>query len=560
MLKNTFLTSLKKDTLKLLNPLRWEKNAPQRLKEKDRKNFHLQPDGTYVEVLPPNTQERKVQNENRFIKLNGHLYPFGSSSIAYCDYQKKYVIDRGQMVRGVIDVNKAGIFHFGRFEYMPMRHVCFRDSARDGELKFCINKDILIQAGYTPSRTEDAYYRRHNAYTKGESMTFSTLRTTHHADSHNINFRHVLEDWPKNKAKLIAPKTEEERKTLIAATRLLGRHKFGIEYETSHGSILSSTAGCLGMVPLIDGSLNSGQYEFASIPLDGARGLLAVKAQCEALSENCYVDHSCALHVHMSAIAKNVDFLVPMYLLAHRMQEELFQFVPFYKQDEVGIVGKRKNYSGRSPSIPELEELGLKHAEEHSSQKKEEIRRAMYDIIYKHVSAGQENGRETNRKNKAVCWSEKWHCPTRYVAINFVPYFFGENGTVEFRVHEPSLNKTKVINWVLLCSLMMTYAEENRDSIVNHEKISFKIIFKYFLSKYATVPEVQELLKYLHSYVKFRKKLFYSHLLTAISSSVGDRGGNGQRSHMENLRQYLMEDANFIFEYPSSGGSRPYLF
>lgn len=85
-----------------------------------------------------------------------------------------------------------------------------------------------------------------------------------------------------------------------------------------------------------------------------------------------------------------------------------------------------------------------------------------------------------------------------------IPLLFGNNKTIEFRIHVPSNNPIKIINWMLICSAIIKYAE-----IVKKSNVELSTL------KSTTLKNVIEtvyhndyvLITYLLKYIDYRKHL-----------------------------------------------------
>ena len=77
---------------------------------------------------------------------------------------------------------------------------------------------------------------------------------------------------------------------------------------------------------------------------------------------------------------------------------------------------------------------------------------------------------------------------------------FGSNNTIEFRVHIPTRDKIKVLNWLYICSAIVKYAEtmHNKPNCLDNVKsLTLKSIFN------SVYPS--DLANYLNDYVSHRK-------------------------------------------------------
>jgi len=96
--------------------------------------------------------------------------------------------------------------------------------------------------------------------------------------------------------------------------------------------------------------------------------------------------------------------------------------------------------------------------------------------------------------------------------VNFIPFVWGTTGTVEFRVHPPTNNAIKVINWIFICNAIMKFANLNKN---NWQKISIKSLPNLISKVYDP-----KLSNYLTNYIielQNRRKIYDS-----VSDFTGD--------------------------------------
>ena len=73
----------------------------------------------------------------------------------------------------------------------------------------------------------------------------------------------------------------------------------------------------------------------------------------------------------------------------------------------------------------------------------------------------------------------KWQISPRYKWVNLVNLCFKKTGkTVEFRIHTPTSNKEKIINWMFICAGLLKYTIANVDSIMSKFGISLDHILR----------------------------------------------------------------------------------
>lgn len=453
--------------------------------------------------------------------------PFRVNSEAiFCDETSQFELAH-LTKKGIYDESrKVGVLLFNHFKTVS----CFEQEKSHPIL--IKDEELAFRLGAFPSKSNNNFYmpKGSSEYLKHMDTirTFSIpIRTTHHADNNNKAFVDITDIFTDTKYKT------SFRSRGIA--KLLGGLTFGAEFETSQGTLQSSFLGPAGLVPVIDGSLSSrDQYEYATVVYKGSKGLEALKRVCKRLTSQCRVDHSCAMHMHIGSLPKNKEYIVALYQLFYRLQDDLFNLVPYYKRHEQAIMGKSKEYSER------LIDLGISTNTLYKSKNKEEYQKelnAWYTEIFSFISCGWKPGKAYNTKEfKATGrtpWDRQWNCPTRYYALNLVNYFFS-SGTVEFRLHGPTVNFHKTLMWLLLCVGIVRYAEKyTKKILLGEDKIRLvDVIDEFYTNFYEedTPQKLRDLYKEvtdeLHRYVKEVTKANKLSAIEAIHSS------NNGRSHV----------------------------
>lgn len=259
-------------------------------------------------------------------------------------------------------------------------------------------------------------------------------------------------------------------------------YTFGLEYETCDGTIPTSYLGVLGLVPLKDGSLRlkSGEepYEYASVPMQGAKGLQSIADQCWFLDTYCHHDWDTSLHLHIGNINTNKINIVALYKLCVILQSELFSLVPVFKKDPQYYLGPnlkngdtRKNYARFLPALSGSD-----------------VSRAIDDMFFI-FSDGCELGISYQRGMNHIK-KDKWHHNNRYFCINFEHLLLGDSGTVEFRLKDTSFKGSTVIAWLLICIAIVNYAEIHANQLV-HNKVhpDLSEVVRGLLNNFGTLPD-----------------------------------------------------------------------
>lgn len=243
----------------------------------------------------------------------------------------------------------------------------------------------------------------------------------------------------------------------IASKRFTGHgFTYGIEYETSVGTIPAYLLGKVGLIPLRDGSLPNGAHEYASVVMKEHQVLDAIDKQCGMLGYFCEYDSNCAVHFHIGIpeMENRWVFLLKMYKQLLILEKEIFSMIPRYKRDEVSIMKKSKNYSDLMDWVDFSGDPQHQYAQLISTLNSREL-----SETYRRMAVNIDN---IDRHSPIVPWRRKWNCPTRYRWANFVNAIIERGPTIEFRFLEPTFNKHLLKGFLLLMTKVMEFCLENK--------------------------------------------------------------------------------------------------
>ncbi len=283
------------------------------------------------------------------------------------------------------------------------------------------------------------------------------------------------------------------------------KYTFGVEIETISGFLpywvyfsnkLSLTCVRDGSLRNPDGSETGGEY--VTGVLDGDLGFYNLKKSLSKISERCTIDSRCGIHVHVGGCNFNPQFSVLAYILALKIEDEVFNTLPPSRKDN-DTCGRLipKDY------LNILKKYNLNHGVD-----------ICYLDFFKSLSNGRElsrefnklkahpGGRYTDRYSRNIPIAQLY----RYKWLNFIPCNFNMKGnernpvyTIEFRSHPASLNFEKIKNWVLFCFAFCNYVENKSNDIINKDVITIEDILQYSYPK-----KYKELVEYFNK----RKETF----------------------------------------------------
>lgn len=271
-------------------------------------------------------------------------------------------------------------------------------------------------------------------------------------------------------------------------TEELGNTTFGIEFETWNGTVPTRLLGETGLIPLKDGSLrHDGKlaYEYASVPLYGDSGLYALKNMCDVLNKYTSIGVKCSTHIHLGGYNQSKEFLVNLFKIAKKIEKEVYSLFPKYYEHTHQF--KEKDYCAPLPNLADLSSTDLD---------------SQFFSIYSWLADGKidniELGFSKQKHPSDPGGNAKWNIASRYTWLNLVPFVWGKNNTIEFRVHPPTLNVVRIINWLFITNAILKYAEITCD---NWNKVPSKIT----LSDIVKEVYSKDLAHYIINYIAILK-------------------------------------------------------
>jgi len=268
---------------------------------------------------------------------------------------------------------------------------------------------------------------------------------------------------------------------------------FGIEYETSNGSINEFLEK--GLIPLRDGSLKNqfGEYpiEYATCVVEGDNLINAVVNQTNALKYHCSYNEKCSIHLHIGYL--ETEDIVNLYKLLFNIQDEIFTWFPDYRTNPKKYDINLKEYCKKLPKINFVDEITNPEASL-TTINNHNLLQTAYVYADRDLSSVPTRLLLKIISEKTAPNIRKWNNPNRYYWVNLYNLLFKPSRTVEFRIHEATFDKNKILNWTIYCMAILK-AAKNKDIALS----AFEIIEKYVHPYYQ---------KRLIDYFNHRKFLF----------------------------------------------------
>lgn len=444
-----------------------------------------------------------------------YLPSTGSVSKVFDHELQKDVVNSKSLITGVVDYknNKCVI---GYFSENPLKNGLVY--CEHGTM-MAMNIEDLIKKGFKEVTNAGQYLA------PGQSSPFSTRKVgvdlSHHVyniEDNAVNFTKSINVYEKSPIEV--PKNISRIEPYIKGL------KFGAELETVSGTLPQHLLYRYGLIICKDGSIKNGDGmyapEYVTVPLSGAKGIQTLYEASKEIAKRSDIDLKCSYHIHLSGANISRVYLTSLYRLCYKIQNDVFKMFPYYKTDPTGI--KDKNYCKKLPNIMNVYKR--------NTDFNDYINTSFTDLFL-FLSGGLEADKNVSKngfKSKQNPWGrEKWNCKTRYHWVNLINPIFGKRDTIEFRLHTPTLNGDKIVNWLLMCNAIMRYAETNVENCIKLGKISFKDVLNYYADEFGDEYSKQlseNLIKYYENRVSYFEKDFKNNDRISINELKTDSSFN----------------------------------
>lgn len=461
-----------------------------------------------------------IINEDVF-EIDGRWYS-ATSKLITLDYETgKYVVTKKTaLVYGIVGFKAVNVPIFGYFTENKYNNLMVHVSGY-GSVK-ALNDSVLLEGKYIEDISTGVWH-----YSRDLSSNSIEKMKRIHGKKVYTNKGYNIEDNAAEFDQKIKAYTDFPHKIATNAARygkLLGQTSWGMEVETSVGYLPEHLQNRTGIVICRDGSIDNAEY--VTVPMRGAKGLVNVKMMSEYLTQRTLTDIRCSFHIHLGTLPTDRLFIVALYALGMRIQDELFTMFPYYKTDWKGV--KKQNYNQKLRKLgigiikPDMNKEGFtKYVDE------------SYYRIFTWLNDGIPPDDNFNRNTNRHTQTAKWNRKQRYFWLNFMNLFFSSRRTAEFRLHQPTLNGQKMVNWLFICNAIVRYAETHAKKILSDgSPIPLNTVLDYYADTFKT-KEAIFLSDYLKAYVQDRKDYFYKDFNRG--DFISDRE--------------LQDDKTYVFEY-----------
>lgn len=463
------------------------------------------------EYYQPNISCFLIKNNNgeeKWFRITSPLIGYNYDTQSY-DLKSRLDKDPN-LIRGIADDMNKMVY----FKRDPFVNVYLLEKHNSSPLEHlvCKNAEFAKKLGYIECNHNQFWYNKSKLTNEElkyimqkKKLNYPNKVIDYSANSGNITFIKAVQEYSNSKDSITIDDSTKK------AAEFIKHYSFGIEFETSTGTIPEHLLGPLGLLPLKDGSING--YEYTTVPLKGAEGLQTLKLITKELTKRCSADQKCSMHIHIGGIRREKLFVIAFYMLAYKLQKELFEMFPTYKKDQVTYLGSSKNYCQMLPNLKLASNTIY-------SQKNEDFEGSVnkyFNEIFMFLCGRYEDLEyhfNSYKHPQDVSGAQKWNIHSRYCYINLVPTVFSKSETVEFRLHHATMNFTKTSNWLFICLAMIRFCEKYKKEIISRKLSNYNL--NTLLDEYKTnfgeseteIEEGVKIAEYLKAYVQSRKKFF----------------------------------------------------
>jgi len=439
----------------------------------------------------------KKENSGQCYYINKKYYKYNTGYIVFDHSIKEYVIKNNTtLTSGVISING---------DELQMGH--YSDKSNEvkvlelgGSTFNCINASIFKGTNYIYDNQINKFVHRKII----NVFNFYTPRPVpnHVKNSLPYDSRGLMNNLINHYNKQIIPISENVEKY----HKILKDVTFGVEFETTEGQVNPSKCDDLGLMALRDGSIKG--LEYVTIPLQGKKGLQSLVDTITELNKVTTFDRNCSVHFHIGNLPRTEEFMVALFKTLCAIQDGMYALFPLYKRYNFGV--KRKHYTQAFP-LPETI-FQMDKIIDNSNIKQN------FDVLYRYLSMGQSfSSVGSDIKNVEGHPSDprgtsKWNIRTRYHWVNLIPLLFGNKETVEFRLHTPTYDHEKLVNYLVVCASIINFVKDNTSLILTKPEILHNLTLAdivYKVSAQLGVSACDKMADYIYNYLASRKDFIY---------------------------------------------------
>ncbi len=441
-------------------------------------------------------------------KINSKWNRINNGKITF-DYEVEnwVTIDTPGLMKGIVSVEKNGSFQYGDFSKNLCRNVRGKvisslPTGKSSHIETFLDEELLsTNSKYVVGKYKNLEYsflvptKEHNNAAEARKFLSQLVQPTT-----KIRITETYRDIPVGygSAENIPVFTKTSNKYFVPdyipktneVKSLFGKlpYTFGFEFETKEGVIPQHNLFKNGLIPCKDGSISG--FEYVTVPMGGDKGINMLYKQISLLQKYCSISENEVLHVHLGGYPLKEDSIMALWYLNRMLEEDIYKLFPKHYKNTGSF--KKNSYCGP------LEHFDI--FPETSGTPKEQLSSLYYNL----------SGRNSKFKGFLVehhprdnSGRHKWYVNERYKWVNFIPLMFGTRGTIEYRIHTPTMNFDKVINWLIIVQSILMFAEDNKKQLLTGDKYyNLRHVLNNSLSNF---PKV---VKKLTNYISYREKIY----------------------------------------------------
>lgn len=392
-----------------------------------------------------------VQDSGDCYLINDRYWRNSTGKIVYNHSVGAYVIKNDELIEGIINVNDEGLVK-GYFNRNGINSVTVYDS----ELRpyTALSEDVFNNTNLYREVLNTGEFKHISTVNAQE---FTKIAVVGNGIKRNLPYScdGVMNEYM-DKYNANEPNRYAHSESI---SNYLEDLTFGVEFESTAGLVPPRKTDKLGLIPLRDGSVAG--LEYVTIPLSGEKGVNSLIESCNALKKYTTLNDTCSIHIHIGNVPRTKEFMIAFFKVMHIVQDDLFKMFPIYKKYNFGV--KRKNYTKPLPNYV-MTSMDKTINKDNIDEN--------WDVLYKWLSGGQRyvgnynNLDEIGRHPHDPRGNQKWHIKSRYHHVNLIPLVFGNKKTVEFRIHTPTFDVNKVVNFLLLCGTLVNFVKKQQNVIL----------------------------------------------------------------------------------------------
>ena len=461
--------------------------------------------------------DRNIENSGDIYEINKRFIRFETGRLIFNLTSNSYeLVSSSQATKGIVNIVNNE-FIYGYFIYNVLYDNILFDK---NNTKHIVHRNCQIPLQYREEVSSGHYYDISLVPTNKLIKIKYVSREL--KESFNYDSKNITESYRKVFEMNYQP---DYLNITSSLTTIVNDLSFGLEFETVAGIIPNYKLNSLPLIPLRDGSIRG--LEYATLPLQGKLGIQALIDSVKELKKRTEYDESCSLHLHIGNIPRTKEFILAFYKFYSIFSDEIFSMFPLYKKENYNV--KKKNYCKPYDFIQLNSLMDNKITDEKSLNENFSI---LFDYL---AEVNRFSDYNNDLKNVDVHPRDpndnaKWNCSKRYHVCNVIPIIFGNKKTIEFRIHTPTYDLHKIINFILINSMLINYVKENQSSILADYKktvYSFKNL-ETFMSiyfkgvKYDNCPQRDNIIENLYEYTRNRKQYIYNDISRGIINTKED--------------------------------------